>query len=55
MHQKNYGSVIEAIPPIQSISANKLCVVFRDRRNLKRVNFKNSLEKHAFISWLIKI
>ena len=55
MHQKKYGSVIEAIPPNQSISTNKLWVVFRDRSNLKRVNFKNSLEKHAFISWLLQM
>jgi hypothetical protein len=55
MRYKYSGGSICAHPPILTISANKLQVVFKDKHKLKNLKFRNISEKKRFIDWLTTI
>lgn len=50
-----YGDSINAQPPIFTISVNKFNVVFKDKENIKKIDFKNALETKKFVNWLVTI
>ncbi|WP_448566414.1 hypothetical protein [Thalassotalea ganghwensis] len=52
MTQTFNGIIIDAQPPISTITVNKFCVVFKDRTQQKTVSLQNSLETKKFIHWL---
>ncbi|MFY8275547.1 hypothetical protein AAEU32_15610 [Pseudoalteromonas sp. SSDWG2] len=53
MIQTFNGAVVNAQPPIATISVNKFCVVFKDRNALKRVSLDSAIETRQFINWLL--
>ena len=53
-HISNTKKVV-AFPPISEISRNKNRVVFKDKKDLKSISFKDSIETKNFINWLLTI
>ncbi|MEO2267565.1 hypothetical protein [Pseudoalteromonas pernae] len=53
MIQTFNGAVINAQPPIATISVNKFCVVFTDSTARKSVSLDNAIETRQFINWLL--